>query len=292
MLLTGCYRQSLPQPPPEPVQAAAPTPHADVARGAYVALIAGCKTCHTEPGTGMDYAGGTEITTLDGSIVRMPNITQDRQTGIGAWSDAQIVAAMRLGIRPDGQPLIPAMPYPYFHAMTDADAASLVAFLRTVPAVSNQVARSEAPNMQPVELDAIGHNIDPRDAMGHGEYLAALMHCGACHTPQQGRFADEPFVGGVAFAGPAGSTVLSSNITSDVDTGLGKWTEDDIITALRDMRTPAGTPIRAPMAYYKDAWSKLLDDDAHAIGLFVKAIPPVHHDISVEEQQPALSQQP
>jgi mono/diheme cytochrome c family protein len=237
----------------------------ELARGRYVAAIAGCTTCH-----GADLSGG-----------KAPNITVDPQTGIGKWTDAQIARAIRRGLAPDGHKLAPMMPYPYFNRMTDADVGAVVAFVKSQPAVSKRVAR-ERTAMQAIDMPAPVGNVDrTEDSHAHGEYLATLMHCGACHTPQQGPYANQAFAG----------TGKMPNITSDRDTGIGSWSEQDIIHAVRDLKDPTGHDLDAPMAFYKDAWATLSDADAHALAVFVMSIPPVHHDVSTDAP-PAVSSKP
>ena len=277
----ACHRE-----PARPTMAATPVAHEpapspethalELARGQYLVAIAGCTTCH-----GTDLSGGRELP-IGGGIARIPNITVDPETGIGKWSDAQIGRAIRRGLTPDGRKLAPMMPYPYFNRMTDADVGALVAFVKSQPPVRKHVARSERLPMQPIDMPAPVGNVDrTEDSHAHGEYLATIMHCGACHTPQQGPYANQAF---------AGSGKIP-NITSDRDTGIGTWSEQDIIHAVRDMKDPTGHDLGNPMAMYKDAWSRLSDEDAHALAVFVKSIPPVRHDISTDVP-PAVSARP
>jgi len=245
---------------------------ADVARGKYVATIAGCMVCH-----GNDLAGGHEAKLPDGSgMWRASNITSDPIAGLGNWTDEQIVAAVRRGVRPDGAHLLPIMPYPYYHQLTDDDAHALVAYLRTVPAVARRVARSDAsPSLKPLELEDPAGNVDTPAL--HGEYLANLMHCAACHTPDDGR----AFAGGRQF-----DKLVAPNITSDRTTGIGGWTEDDIVRAVRTMTSPDNSKIEGPMALYASAWSQLTDADAHALAAYIKSIPAIEHDVGQQHEQP------
>jgi mono/diheme cytochrome c family protein len=167
--------------------------------------------------------------------------------------------------------------------MTDADAQALVLYLRSRPAIHQPVARSEKLAIKPIEIAAPGHTVDRvEDPRAHGEYLAALMHCAGCHTPQEGSLANTAFAGGTRFPGPNGTTVIAPNITSDRDTGIGGWEEADLTRAVREMKDPTGQHLHDPMAMYKDGWSRLTDPDAHALATFVKSVPPVHHDITTD----------
>ena len=249
--------QSAPPPLTPPVSKRTPTVRIDpIARGEYVATISGCLICHSRP--------GAEMPLPNGGVVRMPNITPDPDTGIGAWSDAQISNAIRIGTRPDGTPLSTMMPYPFYHRMTDSDVQAVVAFLREQPPIRTLVRRSENLPMPPVTMPAaIGH-VDPTGDHGHGEYLVALMHCGACHTKSGG----QPFAGGAEIG-----EVVAANITSDPITGIGTWSHRDIVRAVREMKTPDGHDILGPMAGYKQAWAILTDRDARAIAVFIKSLP-------------------
>jgi len=170
------------------------------------------------------------------------------------------------------------MPYPYYNRMTDADAYAVVAYIRSQPAVRKQVKRSDG---LPAAIDMAEPrgNVDRvEDPHAHGEYLATLMHCAACHTPRQGPLANQALAGGTAFG-----KVIAANITPDRDTGIGSWSDDEIIRAVREMKDNTDQDLRPPMASYRDGFGKLTDDDAHALALYLRSVPPVHHDITAEQ---------
>jgi mono/diheme cytochrome c family protein len=297
LLAIGCHEERRPQTvaalPPAP---AAPVHTADqLGRGAYIAAIAGCTTCHTPmmpDGQLHDHSrelAGTKVDLPGGAVAYLPNISPDRETGIGSWTDAQIIAAIRMGVRPDGSRLAPFMPYPYYNRMTDQDAAALVAWMRAQPPIKNAVPRNQNSPLKPVDVAQPRGYVDRTDdPKAHGEYIVTLMHCDACHTPRQGPFANQTGAGGT----PMGPGVIASNITSDPDTGIGTWGEQDVIDAVRTMKVPEGGDIRPPMANYKEAWSQLSDADAHAMAVFVKAIPPVKHDVKQDAAAGSVSRQP
>src|SRR5262245_13175220 len=228
-VFAGCGGKSPPpEPPPSATAAVEPAPPAIdpaiLARGEYVAELGGCAACHTPLdatggfSTTKAFAGGVEAPGPNGKgIWRAPNITPDATTGIGAWTNAQIDTAIRRGILPSNHALAPVMPHQYFARMTDADADALVAFLRQLPAVSHRVRRSEGlvipADMPPAAMGGAG---DPAgDERAHGEYLATVMHCAACHTPRDGAHAGELLSGGVAFDNPlsaGGGTLFSANL--------------------------------------------------------------------------------
>jgi uncharacterized membrane protein YphA (DoxX/SURF4 family)/mono/diheme cytochrome c family protein len=288
LALVGCRRDAGPMPAAPVQETATPAPVLDpthVARGAYVVALAGCKICHTAVKDGAAdharaFAGGLEVKMPDGGVWRTPNITPDRVTGIGTWSDTEIITAMRRGIRRDGSKLVPIMPYPYFHRMSDSDARSVVMYLRSLRPITSVVERSELLSMAPIDLPEPVDNVDPiDDARGHGEYLANLMHCGGCHTPRTGSQANQLFAGGVVLPVSPTQSVTSANITSDPDTGIGTWTESEIITAVRTGKTPDGHEIVGPMGAYVDGWSKLDERDAQALAEYIKSVAPVRSEI-------------
>ena len=258
-----------------------------VARGEYVAKVAGCTSCHVGvgpkgPDPSRSLSGGFEAPDTFGTW-RPGNITSDVKTGIGGWTDAQIEAAIREGTLPDGTQMYPIMPFPFFNRMTDDDVHALIAYLRTLPAVENKV----APNQLTLPRMAVPKPENAPDVTGdpveHGEYLASLMHCASCHTPMGPRGPDltRPFAGGMAFNLPmlGDGTLYAANITSDPDTGIGKWTEQNIIDAVTKLTKPDGKPVNGPMVFYVVAWAGLTDEDAHALAAYVKTIPAVANKV-------------
>jgi mono/diheme cytochrome c family protein len=275
---------------PKEAVPAAPDP-ALVERGAYVAKAAACAICHTAIGpTGPDlanaFAGGLEMPDAIGTW-RTPNITQDKGTGIGNWTDEQIIAAVREGVRPDGAGLYAIMPFVNYSRMTDDDAKALVAFLRTIKPIERTVGPNKdlkiikGPGPKPTNAPDLKD-----DKLKHGEYMATLMLCSHCHwTPNLKTLApmgpDKMFSGGLPFEIPALGTgkLWARNITSDPETGIGKWTEDQIFTTVKTMVRPDGTPIHGPMQFMQGPWSQLDDADLHAVAAYIKSLPPVKNKV-------------
>jgi len=257
-----------------------------VERGRYlVESIVGCGNCHTPQGpsgplTNRALSGGPPIEE-PGAFIAMPsNITPDPETGIGKWTDAQIKTAIREGRRPDGTIIGPPMPFEQYRMMADADLDAIVAYLRTVPAISNKAAKSTynvplPPAYGPPITQAIA--APPRsDNVAYGAYLAGpLGHCIECHTPMDQathRFKYDTLLGagGFPFHGPWGISV-SRNITSHPDDGLGKWSDAEIERAIRTGTGKDGRKLMPPMAY--GYYAKINAEDMSALIAYLRTIP-------------------
>lgn len=260
-----------------------------VERGAYIAKMGACLICHTAMGPqGPDRAnvggGGLEMKEA-GGIWRSANITPDKGTGIGNWTDDQILAAIREGVRPDGAKLIPIMPYMNYNVLTDDDGKALVAFLRSLKPVERTVAKSEV-KMESPPAPRPPNQAPGDDVAKKGAYYASIMLCSHCHwTPNKEGTApagmDKMFSGGLAMEfPPLGTGILySRNITSDAETGIGKWTEDQIFTAIKMMQKADGKMIMGPMLLMQSQWSQVDDGDLKAVASFIKKLPAVKNKV-------------
>lgn len=252
-------------------------------RGDYLINgIVACGNCHTPQGPdgpleGMELAGGLVIEETELTVVT-PNITQDPATGIGRWSDAQIITAIREGRRPDGSVIGPPMPIGLYREMSDRDVQALVSYLRQVPPVRNEVARAEYPFPLPESygppVGAVGEM--PRDdPVAYGTYLAgALGHCIECHTPLvEGRsdFAGSLGAGGRRFFGPWGEST-ARNITSDPDDGIGSWSDAEIKRAITQGISADGSRLKPPMAFYY--YASMVEADLDALVAYLRTIAP------------------
>jgi mono/diheme cytochrome c family protein len=267
-------------------QASAADPDA-IARGAYLANAADCEACHTDrEHGGQPYAGGRALATPFGTFYS-PNITPDPETGIGRWSDEQFLRALRDGVRPDGANYFPVFPYPSFTKITDADARAIKAYLFSLPAVRQ--ANRTHDIFFPVSWRFLqdGWKLlffspgpfrpepERSEEYNRGAYLVtALAHCGECHTPRNWFGATEPdrFLAGNP-DGPDGKKV--PNITPDRKTGIGNWSEDDIIGVLTDGHTPDFDKVGGAMAEVVKSTSRLTDDDRRAIAVYLKSLPAI-----------------
>jgi mono/diheme cytochrome c family protein len=266
-----------------------------VQRGDYlVNAVAGCFFCHSEPDktlpdlppkAGREGAGqfaGTDPALGD---VTMPNITPDKETGIGNWTDDEIARAIREGINRDGQMLFPIMPYDNFRHMSDEDIASVVAYLRSIPPVRNSVQRMRPPfplnrlvMSAPEPVNEPVPNPDFSDPMARGTYLVTLASCGHCHTPTDSmgqRKKGLEFAGGSPMEGEEGVTRASLNITPDT-TGLSYFDEKIFLTIIRNGKYGART-LKPPMPW--TLYRNMTDDDLRGVWTYVHNLKPVSHHV-------------
>jgi mono/diheme cytochrome c family protein len=266
-----------------PVLAAEATADA-VARGAYLFTAGDCADCHTDAKNGgAPLAGGKALKTAFG-IFYTPNITPDREHGIGGWTDEQFVKALRKGVSPDGRDYYPAFPYTSFTGMTDRDLLDIKAYIFSQQAVPtpNRPHELRFPfnfrwALMPWKILYFREGPfmgDPSRSMewNRGAYLAkAVSHCGECHSPRNALGAIEKsqrFAG--AWNGPDGMN--APNITQHPD-ALGKWSTGDIEALLKDGITPDGDFVGSAMAAVVVNTGKLTDADRHAVAVFLKALP-------------------
>lgn len=244
--------------------------------------IVACGNCHTPQGPngpvpGMELAGGTPFDEKPFTAYAS-NITPDPETGIGRWTDEQLMTAIREGKRPDGSLIGPPMPYEFYRHLSDNDVRAIVAYLRSVPAVKNAVPRSVYRMPLPAAYGPPVGSVPevPRtDAVAYGAYMAGpLGHCLECHTPMLPdgrRDMTRAGLGGEHFTGPWGTTV-SRNITSDKEHGLGLWTDAQIKRAITEGVRADGTRLGPPMGFH---FYKNIDEaDLTALVAYLRTLPP------------------
>jgi mono/diheme cytochrome c family protein len=253
-------------------------------RGTYLMQsIVACGNCHTPKGPGgevpgMELAGGFTVTD-DAFVAVAPNITPDPETGIGRWTDAQIIAAIREGKRPDGSIIGPPMPIGFYRGMSDTDVKAIVAILRETKAVKNAVPKSQykipLPTSYGPPVTSVP-DVPKTDRRRYGEYLAtSLGHCMECHTPLVNGVADVQNrlgAGGNKFQGPFGVSV-ARNLTPDKAHGLGNWTDMQIKTAIASGVRPDGERLKPPMAY--SYYAKISGDDLNMLVVYLRSLKPL-----------------
>lgn len=264
--------------------AIAPASAADQAdqimRGRYQAVLGDCNGCHTKPG-GRPLAGGLPLETPFGALVP-PNITPDHATGIGNWSESDFRSMMKSGIGHDGVRLYPAMPYPAYTRMNAQDISDLWAYLTTVEPVSNKVEANQLPFPVNIRLAMWGWNLlnfteqdfkpDPSRSAewNRGAYIVqGAGHCGTCHTPKSVLGADEDsdFLQGASLQG-----WFAPDITNNPQSGLGKWSEEDLVVYLKT-GVNGHSIASGPMAEaIENSTSKMTDPDLKAIAVYLKSL--------------------
>lgn len=267
-----------------------------IARGKY--LVEGpahCFGCHSEPdiahgsdqpAPGRKGAGNVVPAELAQAVgippsfrVVCPNITPDRETGAGTWPDAAFVRALRQGIGHDGRTLFPMMPYQNFRLLSDEDLASIIAYIRSIPAVRNELPKTSLPPqllaiLKPLPAPGPTHP-DLSTAEKRGEYLVHVGNCNACHTPVDDKMQPLPgmyLAGGFAFPTPWGP-VTSANITPDAS-GISYYTKQKFIEVIRTGHVGARklNPLM-PASYFRH----MTDEDLGDIFAFLRTVPPVRH---------------
>ena len=255
-----------------------------VERGAYLTRAADCMACHTRPG-GKDFAGGLGFKLPFGTLYAT-NITPDKETGIGNYSDADFLNAVHRGIRRDGARLYPAMPYVSYTYMTDDDALAIKAYLFSLPPVN-----------EPTPANTLAFPFDQRWGMifwsalfnpdtrfmpdasksaewNRGAYLAeALAHCGECHTPRNLAFALD---NRKKFAGALTAGWRAFNITSDKATGVGGWSEADLASYLASGHANGHGTASGPMGEAVDrSFSQVTPEDIQSVVAYLRTVSPI-----------------
>jgi mono/diheme cytochrome c family protein len=253
-----------------------------IKKGEYLAKAADCLVCHTAKG-GEAYAGGVAFVLPFGTLYST-NITPDKASGIGNYTDAQFLAAVHRGVRKDGANLYPAMPYTSYTYMTDADALAIKAYLFSL-----------APINLPNKANELAFPFNQRWAMGvwsalfnsnerfkpdseksaqwnRGAYVAeALAHCGECHTPRNLAFAlnNRKKFGGALTAG-----WRAYNISSDPQSGVGAWHDEELFAYLATGHAAGHGSAAGPMGEAVDeSFSQLAPEDVHAIVAYLRSVP-------------------
>lgn len=288
-----------------------------VARGKYIATIAGCTSCHTpfkaeynQPPQNLTIeqiqniafderaahdtdkllAGGRLFDLGPAGQVFTLNLTPDQETGLGAWTDEQIKLAIKSGIDNEGKVLFPVMPYHVYSGMADADLDAVIAYLRSVKAVSNSVPEktvsTEGLPTPPYQTGIVAPPAS--DQAARGSYLVnSVMGCTDCHTPVDpatgAPLMDKYLAGRQPYEGPWG-IVYGGNITPDEETGIGAWTDQQVkLSIISGIGQDGRRLILMPWF----AYSALTAEDADAVVYYLKNVLP-----AVENQIPTAALNP
>ena len=259
-----------------------------IEKGRYVAIAADCRACHTRPKGGKDFAGGYGIGSPLGTIFST-NITPSKVAGIGNYSEAQFARAVRAGVRADGGHLYPAMPYTAYAGMTDEDLHALYAyFTQGVAPVDERPPRTHLAFPFNLRFGIFAWNVLFLDRKPYvpdasksaewnrGAYLAdVLAHCSACHTPRTFLLAEDS---GRFYAGAPLGPWHAPNITSDKVSGIGGWSDQELVQYLKTGHAAGKDQAAAGMGEaVENSLQFLHDDDLKAIAVYLKALPAIHN---------------
>ncbi len=277
---------------------------ADVERGKYLVFhVAGCVDCHSKrdftkysgpPTPGTEGGGGflfdQKLAGIPGMIYSR-NITPDNETGIGTWTDDDILKAITQGISKNGDTLFPIMPYANYNHMAKSDLLSIIAYIRTLKPIKNKIPARQlmapiamfypAPYLQP-SVDS-NKMPSPSDKVAYGGYLVNAADCGTCHTPMTDKGPDmsKHFAGGFTF-NPGSFVVTSANITPDTATGIGLWTEAQFMekfTKYREEKSYDFNPGKENTIMPLSLLAGMTDEDIKAIHAYMKSVPAINNKI-------------
>lgn len=280
-----------------------------LARGKYLySVVLDCDGCHGEKDTtrfgnpvtasGAGFVFPPEMD-LPGTVAP-PNITSDPEAGMGKWTDGEVLRAIREGISRDGHGLFPLMPYRNYSKMSDEDAYALVAFMRTIPASRNRVPLTRINFPVYLMVKGVPQPVtqpmpppDKSNKLAYGEYLVTIASCGECHTPMRRGRLDKAklFAGGREFR-MSGKRTVSSNITPDPETGMGKLTEDQWVDKFYQYKGYAkdGPPKVGPEGFTVMPWlgmAQMDESDLRAIHAYLKTVKPVVNAVETHPDAPA-----
>lgn len=265
-------------------------------RGKYLSeSVMGCFDCHSEldaskpgaPAVAGKLGAGRVWADQDFPWLVAPNITPDKETGAANWSDDALARAIREGIGHDGRALFPIMPYTNYRSMSDEDLASVIAYLRSIQPVRNDLPRTKVPfplnffiKNVPEPLSAAVPAPDLSTPLKRGEYLTRMASCNDCHTPMdKGQFIKGmDFAGGNVFKEPNG-TVASANITPD-PSGIPYYDEDLFVSMMRTGK------VKARQLHPTMRWTifqKMTDDDLKSMFAYLRTLKPIKHKVDNTE---------
>lgn len=260
-----------------------------VARGKYVAEhVAACFVCHSDrdfakvsrPQKQGQQGSGGQCDEGPGYQVCPANITPAMQTGIGHWTDGEIIRAIREGIGKDGNALWSGMPYGEYRQLSDDDVQAVVTYLRSLPLVERQIPEMRVSLYltlvnrtlpQPVEQSVVAPA--KADQVAYGQYLVRVARCTNCHM--------ENFAGGIELPGPNGRSV-SANITPDRETGIGSWSREQFVGRFKAFATLDPTAPATPGQTSEMPWtdySGMTEEDLGAMFAFLMTVPPVSQKV-------------
>lgn len=285
----------------EPRSGNVPASPARIERGKYLfEVVSACADCHSAvderrfafPVAPGGFAKGKQFPSSGAGVLVAPNLTPDSETGSGRWSDGQLLRAIREGVGHDGRPLFPSMPYSEYANMSDEDVESIVAYIRTIPPISNRLPASQITfpmslimRMVPAPVSSVP-SVNKADPVAYGAYLTKIAGCQFCHTPfVKGQSVKEKsFAGGHEFEIAPGARAVSINLTPEQKTGIGTMTEAQFLDKFYQYKEYAekGAPVIAPELNTVMPWlgyARMEPDDLKAIYAYLRTVPPVENAV-------------
>lgn len=261
-----------------------------IRRGEYlVTSVGNCGNCHTKRGpdlmpSGETLSGGVIFDSPAYGLAYSKNITPDVDTGIGSWTPAQIVRAIREGVTKEGSRIGEPMPVRNLSALSDEDAAAIAAYLKTIKPIRNEVPESKY-KIKIEEVPPVSGVSTPsrNDKVKYGEYLATIAHCNECHTPPgpnggPRNYEKEMGAGGRVFFPLPKKPVRSANITPDKETGIGGWSDAEIKRALTQGVSRNGRKLNTQMPY--PYFQHMTDEDLDAVVAYLRTMQPVSNRVA------------
>ncbi len=288
-----------------PVQAADAT--GEMSRGEYLARAGNCVACHTIE-DGKPFAGGLKMAVPMLGAIYATNITPDPETGIGNYTFEDFDASMRIGVAKGGHQLYPAMPYPSYAKITREDMQALYDyFMNEVEPVNQPNLENEIPwllsfrwplaiwNFLFVDDEPYAPKPDKSEDWNRGAYLVqGLGHCGACHTPR-GLFFQEASLdeeGSEFLSGAMLDHWSASSLNGDINSGLGRWSEDELVEYLKTGKNRHSTAFGTMVEVINNSTQYMSDEDLRAMAIYLKSLPPVREkDAEPYEYDPTAEQQ-
>jgi mono/diheme cytochrome c family protein len=288
--VAGCNSDTVTTESTPATDSAAQAAAAGMSHGEYVARLGNCVACHSTP-EGAPLAGGLKMAVPMLGNIYATNITPDAATGIGGYTFEEFDRVMRTGVARDGHRLYPAMPYPSYAKMSEQDMRALFDFIMNevepvnAPNIASEITGWKSPrwplavwNMLTVDFDPYTPDAGQSDAWNRGAYLVqGLGHCGACHTPRgllmQEKALDE---GGSNFlAGALLDHWHASSLNGDVNSGLGRWSVEEVAEFLGTGKNRHGTAFGTMVEVVNNSTGHMSDADLMAMAEYLKSLPAV-----------------
>ncbi|EMQ4301698.1 cytochrome c [Yersinia enterocolitica] len=258
-----------------------------IARGEYLTKAADCVACHTTK-EGKPFAGGLAFKTPMGTLYS-PNITPDKETGIGSWTDEEFLRALHEGKGKNGENLYPAFPYTSYTLLTDDDVKAIKAYLFSLPAVHQPNRENDMPfpfnqrwglwfwNLVNFEGQRFQPDTSKDAQWNQGAYFVeALGHCGECHTPRNITMGMKD---SKAYSGADIDGWTAFNITSDPHAGIGGWSQEQVVQYLRSGHVDGKAQAAGPMAeVIENSTRHLTDSDLNAMAVYLRTLKPLNPD--------------